>query len=79
MYELHDSQKFMYFADRQGAGQALLLCGSITIPHKTEIEKMQEAANQVFCLNNGLRTYFIEKDGTVYQDIRPYEKKEFES
>ena len=78
MYELHDSQKFMYFADRQGAGQALLLCGSITIPHKTEIEKMQEAANQVFCLNNGLRTYFIEKDGTVYQDIRPYEKKEFE-
>lgn len=78
MFELHDSQKFMYFADKQGAGQALLLCGCVVIPRKIEIEKLQNAANELFRINNGLRTYFIEKDGKVYQETKPFEKREFE-
>ena len=78
MFELHDSQMFMYYADKQGAGQALLLCGSILIPHRIDIGKLQDAVNELFRLNNGLRTYFIEKDGKAYQNIKPFEKKEFE-
>ena len=78
MFELHDSQMFMYYADKQGAGQALLLCGSILIPRKIDIGKLQDAANELFRMNNGLRTYFIEKDGKAYQDIKPFEKREFE-
>ncbi len=66
---------FMYFADKQGAGQALLLCGSIVIPRKIDIGQMQNAANELCRLNNGLRTYFIEKDGKVFQDIKPFEKR----
>jgi hypothetical protein len=78
MFELHNSQKFMYFGYKQGAGQALLLCGSIVIPRKIDIEQLQNAANELFRINNGLRTYFIEKDGKVYQDVKPFEKKKFE-
>ena len=70
MFELHDSQMFMYYADKQGAGQALLLCGSILIPHRIDIGKLQDAVNELFRLNNGLRTYFIEKDGKAYQNIK---------
>lgn len=78
MFELHDSQMFMYYADKQGAGQALLLCGSIVIPRKIDIGELQNAANELLRLNNGLRTYFIEKEGKVFQDVKPFEKKEFE-
>ena len=78
MFELHDSQMFMYYADKQGAGQALLLCGSIVIPRKIDIEKLQDAANELYRINNALRTYFIEKEGKVYQDYKPFEKQEFE-
>ena len=66
---------FMYYADKQGAGQALLLCGSIVIPRKIDIEKLQDAANELYRINNALRTYFIEKDGKVYQDYKPFEKQ----
>ena len=78
MYELHDSQKFMYYVDRIGFGQVVLLCGSIVIPRKIKIDELQNAANEVFRINDGLRTYFIEKDGNVYQDYKLFEKKQFE-
>ena len=78
MYELHNPQMLMYFADKQGAGQACLLCGSVLLPGKADIEKMQRAANEVYRINDGLRTRFIEKDGKVYQEAKPYEERKFE-
>lgn len=67
----------MYFLDKIGAGQAALLTGSVLIPRKISIDKLQNAVNEVFRINNCLRVYFIEKDGAVYQDYRPFERKEF--
>ena len=60
MFELHDAQMFMYFGCKQGAGQAALLTGSIIIPRKIDMAKLQDAANEVFRANDGLRAYFIE-------------------
>ncbi|MBP5280562.1 MAG: hypothetical protein J6Z03_08760 [Erysipelotrichaceae bacterium] len=77
MFELHDAQMFMYFGCKQGAGQAALLTGSILIPRKIEISKLQDAANEMFRVNNGLRAVFVEKDETVYQDAEPYKRREF--
>ena len=77
MFELYDSQMFMYFGCKQGAGQATLLTGSVIIPRKIEISKLQDAANEVFRINDGLRAYFIEKDEKVYQDAKPFERREF--
>ena len=77
MFELHRAQKFMYFADKQGVGQAELLTGSILLPRKIEISKLQDAANEIFKVNKGLRAVFVEKDGNVYQDTAPFEKREF--
>ena len=78
MYKINDSQKFMYFADKSGAGQALLLCGSLLFPSRIDSQKLQDALNELFRINDGLRTVFIEKDEEVYQDCRPFERKEFE-
>ena len=77
MFELHDAQMFMYFGCKQGAGQAALLTGSILLPRKIEISKLQDAANEVFKANNGLRAVFVEKDEKIYQDVKPYEPQEF--
>ena len=77
MFELHDAQMFMYFGCKQGAGQAALLTGSIIIPRKIEMNKLQDAANEVFRINDGLRAFFIEKDEKVYQDAKPYKRREF--
>ena len=77
MFELHDAQMFMYFGCKQGAGQAALLTGSIIIPRKIDMAKLQDAANEVFRINDGLRAYFIEKDEKVYQEAKPFERREF--
>ena len=78
MFELHETQMFMYFLDRQGIGQVCLLCGSVLLPGKTNVADMQRAANEVLRINDGLRTRFIEKEGRVYQETRPYAEREFE-
>ena len=78
MFELSNTQRPMYFGDRQGVGQAGLLCGSVILPRKIPMEELRRAANEVLRINNGLRTYFIEKDGKVYQDYKPFEEQDFE-
>ncbi|MBO7677781.1 MAG: hypothetical protein J6S49_09770 [Erysipelotrichaceae bacterium] len=77
MFELHRAQMFMYFADKQGAGQAALLTGSVLLPRKIEISKLQDAANELFRENDALRAVFVEKDEKVYQDVEPYVRREF--
>ena len=77
MFELHRAQKFMYSADKQGVGQTELLTGSILLPRKIEISKLQDAVNEIFKVNKGLRAVFVEKEGNVYQDTAPFEKREF--
>ena len=78
MFELHDAQMFMYFGCKQGAGQAALLTGSVLIPRKIEISKLQDAANELFRVNDGLRAEFVEKDEKIYQDAKPFKRREFE-
>ncbi len=77
MFELYGSQRVMYLADKKGFGQVALLTGSVIIPRKIDMAKLQDAANEVFRINDGLRAYFIEKDGKVYQDAKPFERREF--
>lgn len=78
MYKMFHLQNDMYFVDRVGIGQACLLCGSVIVPRKISIEDLQKAANEVFRINNGLRTRFIEKDGEVFDEYKPFETREFE-
>ena len=77
-YRLTKQQMFMYFVTKTGISQAAMLCGSVVIPKKIPLEKLEEAANKVFEANDILRERFIEKDGVVYQESLPFEKKEFE-
>lgn len=78
MFELSPKQTLFYRAEKQGIGQVAILCGSIVIHRHIPEEEMQRATNEIFRINEGLRTYFIEKDGTVYQDFKPYEEQAFD-
>ena len=77
-YRLFKQQMFMYFVHKGGISQAAMLCGSVLIPKKIPLEQLQDAANKVFETNDILRERFIEKDGLVYQESVPFERKEFE-
>ena len=78
MIELFNPQLFMYCADKQGAGQACLLGGSVLIPGKVDEEKLQQAANTVFRINDSLRTRYIEKEDAVFQEFLPFAERRFE-
>lgn len=78
MFELREPQMFMYVADKQGAGQVCLLCGSMIIPRKIPLGELQRAANEMFRLNGGLRTRFVEREDGVYQEVKPFEEQTFE-
>ena len=78
MFEISSSQMPMYVLDKNGLGQCNILCGSLILPKKISINKLQEVANKLFEKNDCLRSCFIEKDGKVYQDIKPFKEKEFE-
>ena len=78
MFELLDSQRLMYYGDKKGVGQACLLCGSMLLPQKASLDDLQKAANEVFRINAGLRTRFIEKDGKVYQEYKAFSERKIE-
>ncbi len=78
MFELYGDQGDFYFTEKAGLGQIMMLCGSVVVPRKVEDELLQKAANEVFRVNDGLRTFFIEKDGKVYQDYKPFAERKFE-
>ena len=78
MYNLFRGQGFFYFLDKIGAGQCALLTGSVIIPRRIPFAELQEAANGLLRINDQLRLRFVEKDGKIYQEIKPFERKEFE-
>lgn len=78
MKNLYRGQAFFYFLDKMGAGQCTLLTGSVIIPRRIPVAELQAAANELVRINNQLRVRFVEKDGAVYQEIKPFERKEFE-
>ena len=78
MFELHNPQMVMYYIEKIGAGQACLMCGSLLLPRTIPESELQHAANEVFRINDGLRTRFVEKDGKVWQEYAPYAERTFE-
>lgn len=78
MYELTDFQKTIYGADASGIGQMMTLTGSVILPSTAYEFELQRAVNEVFRLNDMLRARFVEKDGTVYQEIKPFAEQRFD-
>lgn len=75
MFELTNPQLAFYGADKAGVGQCAVLCGSVIVPRVLEESELQRAANEVLRINDGLRTRYVEKDGKVYQEFKPFEEK----
>lgn len=77
MFELTNPQMVFYGTDKAGVGQAVILCGSVLIPRVVDEAELQHAANEIFRINDGLRTQFIEKDEKVYQEFKPFKEESF--
>lgn len=78
MNEIPHQEMIFYQLDKMNVAQAGILCGSITIPRYVYEADLQRAANEVFRLNDELRVRFVEKDGKVYRDIKPFEEQTFD-
>ena len=78
MFEITVNQELFYGFEKMGIGQVSVLCGSVTIPRLIDESELQRAANELFRINDGMRGYFLEKDGKVYQDYNPFEERTFE-
>lgn len=78
MFELTNAQLAFYGADKAGVGQCAVLCGSAIVPRLLKESELQRAANEVFRINDGLRTCYVEKDGKVYQEFRPFAERSYE-
>lgn len=72
MYELADAQIAGYQADRAGAPQACMLCGVVLVPRYVYEADLARAANEIIRINDELRDCFVEKDGKVYVDHKPF-------
>lgn len=79
MHELVGMQTYMYMAEKHGAGQMFALCASVIVPRKIDDAELKRAANELFKINDGLRSRFIDgADGKTYQEVMPYEEQDFE-
>lgn len=79
MHELIDAQPLIYRFSKMGLGQMWVLCGSVVLPHVYYEADMQRAANELFRINESLRTRFVEsEDGNVYQETKPFQERKFD-
>lgn len=76
---LTKSQKLIYDMERfVGEGRISIICGSMLMIGNKTIEQMQKAVNEIYRINEGLRTRIVEDERGVNQEISPYCEKEHE-
>lgn len=73
MNRLTNPQTLIYNMEKYVGGAVAVICGSVLIDGKIEPSQLTEAVAEIFRLNDVLRTRIVEKDGTPYQHVIPYE------
>lgn len=76
---LTKSQKLIYDMEKYvGEGRISIICGSMMLAGKKTIGEMQKAVNEIYRINDSLRTRIIEDETGVHQEINSYHEKEYE-
>ena len=76
---LTKSQKLVYDMEKfVGGGTISIICGSMLSAGSKTIEEIQKAVNEIYCINEGLRTRIVENETGVHQEISPYYKRDCE-
>ena len=75
---LTKSQKLVYDMEKfVGGGTISIICGSMLSAGSKTIEEIQKAVNEIYCINEGLRTRIVENETGVHQEISPYYKRDY--
>ena len=77
-YPLTDEQRYMYDEQIRGFGMALTLSGSAVFKGSQSIEKLENAANEVIRINEGIRVRVTtDEHGEPMQFIAPFKERSF--
>lgn len=71
-------QKQIYYMDRFSRGSISVNCGSVLINHLYDIGDIQKAINDVYRINEALRTRISFDNGEPYQYVTEYKEKQIE-
>lgn len=78
MYHLTKSQKQIYDLEKFAGGSIAVICGSMLVKGHKEISVLKNALNELYRLNDTLRTRIIEKNEEAIQEIASYTAQDFE-
>ena len=77
-FPLTDEQRYMYDEQLKGFGMSLTLSGSAVFKGSQSIEKLQNAANEIIRINEGLRVRVTtDEQGEPVQFVAPFEERFF--
>ncbi|NQY06558.1 MAG: amino acid adenylation domain-containing protein, partial [Flavobacteriaceae bacterium] len=78
LYSLTSSQRRLWVLSQfEGGGQAYNIPGVLKMEGSLDTEALASSFRYLIDRHDSLRTYFVEKDGEVYQKILPYEQLNF--
>ena len=75
---LSKPQKSIYNMDRFIGGSSANICSSMLYSGNINIDLVQDAVNELFRLNDVLRTRLKEVSGDITQNISEFKKRNFE-
>lgn len=76
--QLTRNQKLMLDIEKIVGGSINVICGSVFYSKKLDMQKMAEAANELFRINDALRIRLVQNGSTVSQQITEFEKSDIE-
>lgn len=70
MYQLSNPQRLIYDMEKYAGGAVAVVCGSVLLKGQGKPADLTQAVNEIFRLNDALRTQVIEQSGQVLQEIK---------
>lgn len=76
--KLTKPQKLIYDMEKYTGGAISVICGSMLINGKEDINKLKEAVNEIYKLNDALRIHIMESKNGAEQVVSEYVKRDVE-
>ena len=78
MYGLTKPQKLIYDMERFAGGAIAVVCGSAVRKGHQDVAKLKATVNELYRLNDALRTRIVEQNGETKQTTVDFAEREIE-
>lgn len=75
MYQLSNPQRLIYEMEKYVGGAVAVVCGSVLLEEQRDPTDLIRAVNEIFCLNEALRTRIVEQNGQALQEIKDFQEQ----